>query len=65
MSQNTRPEVLTQMRRRYLRAGRSYKSQLVSELVELFGCHRKAALRALRPKAPIPRAPFVRGRPKE
>lgn len=65
MSQNTRQEVLTQMRRRYLRAGRRYKSQLVSQLVELFGYHRKAALRALRPKAPVARAPFARGRPKE
>jgi len=65
MSQNTRQEVLSQMRRRYLRAGRPYKSQLVTELVELFGYHRKAALRALRPKPVVPRAPFVRGRPKE
>ena len=65
MSQITRQEILSQMRRRYLRAGRPYKSQLVTELVELFGYHRKAALRALRPKPPVPRAPFVRGRPKE
>jgi hypothetical protein len=65
MSQNTRQEILTQMRQRYLRAGRLYKSQLVSELVALFGYHRKAALRALRPK-PVPRrVPLVRGRPKE
>jgi hypothetical protein len=65
MSQNTRPEVLSQMRRRYLRAGRPYKSQRVTELVELFGSHRKAALRALRPKPVRARAPFVRGRPRE
>ena len=52
------------MRRRYLRAGRHYKSQLVTELVELFGYHRKAAPRALRPKPVLLRAPFVRGRPK-
>jgi hypothetical protein len=65
MSQNTRQEVLSQMRRRYLRAGRPYKSQLVSELVELFGYHRKAALRALRPKPVLARAPFARVRPKE
>jgi hypothetical protein len=37
MSQNTRQEVLYQMRRRYLRAGRRYKSQRVTQLVELFG----------------------------
>jgi hypothetical protein len=65
MSQNTRQEVLLQMRRRYWRAGRRYKSQLVTELVERFGYHRKAALRALRPKPVLARAPFVRGRPKE
>jgi hypothetical protein len=65
MSQNTRQEVLLQMRRRYLRAGRNYKSQLVTEMVELFGYHRKAALRALRPKVPVPRASFARGRPRE
>lgn len=65
MSPNTRQEVLLQMRRRYLRAGRNYKAQLLDELVELFGYHRKAAVRALRPRpAPAP-APFVRGRPRE
>src|SRR5215510_2904151 len=65
MSQNTRQEVLVQMRRRYARAGRKFKSQLVNELVELFGYHRKAALRALRPKAVVERALFARGRPRE
>jgi len=64
MSPNTRQEVLTQMRWRYLRAGRPYKSQRVTELVELFGSHRKGALRALRPKPVLARAPFARGRPK-
>jgi hypothetical protein len=63
MSQKTRQEVLSQMRRRYLRAGRRYKPQLVSQLVELFGYHRKAVLRALRPKSVLARAPFARGRP--
>jgi len=65
MSPNTRQEVLRQMRRRYLHAGRRYKSQLVTELVEYFGYHRKAAVRALRPKPVLVRAPFARGRPKE
>jgi len=64
MSQNTRQEVLSQTRRRYLRAGRPYKSQRVSQLVELFGYHRKAALRALCSKPVRARAPFARGRPK-
>jgi hypothetical protein len=39
MSQNTRQEVLTQMLRRYLRAGCHYKFQWFSELIELFGDH--------------------------
>jgi hypothetical protein len=64
MSQNTRQEVLSQMRRRYLRAGRYYKSQRITELVELFGSHRKAAQRAQWPKPVLARAPFARGRPK-
>ena len=56
MSQITRQEVLSQMRRRYLRAGRPSKSQRVTELVELFGSHRKAALCALRLKPVVARA---------
>lgn len=65
MSPKTRQEVLIQMRRRYLRAGRSYKAQLLDELVDLFGYHRKAAVRALRPKPTLARAPFARGRPRQ
>ena len=65
MSQITRQEVLTQMRRRYSRAGRKYKAQLLDELVELFGYHRKAAVRALHPKPATATAPFARGRPKQ
>jgi hypothetical protein len=57
--------MLVQMRRRYARAGRPFKSQLVNELVELFSYHRKAALRALRSRPAVVQAPFVRGRPRE
>ncbi|MBC8244102.1 MAG: hypothetical protein H8E20_06895 [Verrucomicrobia bacterium] len=64
MSQKSRQELLIQMRRRYLRAGRTYKARLLDQLVELFGYHRKAAVRALRPKPPPARAPFARGRPR-
>jgi hypothetical protein len=53
------------MRRRYLRATRPYKSQRVSQLVGLFGYHRKAALRALRAKPFRARASLVCGRPRE
>jgi len=37
MSPDNLQEVLMQPRRRYLHAGRHYKSQLVSQLVGLFG----------------------------
>lgn len=64
MSQITRQEILEKKRHRYERAGKKHKSQIVDELVELFGYHRKAALRALRPKA-IREAAFIVGRPRE
>ena len=64
MSQITRQEVLAQKRLRYVRAGREHKKRILDELMELFGYHRKAAIRALRvqPKA---KAAFIIGRPKE
>lgn len=66
MSQLTRKEVLSNMRKRYARAGKPYKSRLITEVVELLGYHRKAAIRALqlRPAQPVG-APAVIGRPKE
>jgi hypothetical protein len=64
MSQITRQEVLEKKRHRYERAGKKHKSKIVDELVDLFGYHRKAALRALRRKE-SPSAPYVIGRPKE
>jgi hypothetical protein len=64
MSELTRQEVLAKKRERYARAGKAHKAKILDELVELFGYHRKAAVRALRPR-PVVGAPFVRGRPKE
>jgi hypothetical protein len=64
MSELTRQEVLAKKRERYARAGREHKAKILGGLVELFGYHRKAAIRALRPR-PVARAPFVRGRPRE
>lgn len=64
MSQITRQEVLVRKRERYARAGKEHKSKIISERVELFGYHRKAAIRALRPQ-PVIGAPFVLGRPKD
>ena len=64
MSQITRTEVLAQKRDRYARAGKEHKTKIINELVELFGYHRKAAIRALQSR-PMIAAPFVLGRPKE
>jgi hypothetical protein len=64
MSAITRQEVLVQKRQRYATAGRPHKAKIITELVELFGYHRKAAIRALRPRRTFA-APFVRGRPKD
>ena len=53
------------MRGRYERAGLEYKSKLLDEVVELFGYHRKGAIRALRRPVKVGKpAPFVIGRPK-
>ncbi len=65
MSQLTRNEVLAKLQQHYLRAGAEYKPKLISQAVELFGYHRKAAIRALRRPAVVERpAPFIVGRPK-
>ena len=66
MSQQTKCEVLPQLRRQYRRAGRDYKRQLLTQAVKLLGYHRKAAIRALRhqPKPPAPPA-LILGRPRE
>jgi hypothetical protein len=64
MSEITRQEVLARKRERYARAGQEHKAKILDELVELFGYHRKAAIRALRPKTAAA-APFARGRPRE
>ena len=46
ISQITRKEILSKLQARYARAGQEYKTKLIDEVVELFGYHRKAALRA-------------------
>jgi hypothetical protein len=47
MSQTTRKEVLTTLRRRYS-AGPEHKRKLLDQAQDLLGYHRKAAIRALR-----------------
>jgi hypothetical protein len=64
MSEITRQEVLAKKRARYARAGKEHKPKILDELVELFGYHRKAAIRALQLR-PAVVAPYVRGRPKD
>jgi len=64
MSQITRQEVLLRKRERYERAGREHKSKIIDELVDLFGYHRKAAIRALK-KPGGGRSAYAPGRPKE
>jgi len=63
MSQRTRNEVLTKLRRRYLNAGLEHKGKLLDQAPELLGYHRKAAIRSLR-AATIERGPLIiTGRP--
>ncbi len=65
MSELTRKEVLTKLRWRYATAGLEHKGKLIDEAVELFGYHRKAAIRALRRPERQPGVVYVRGRPRE
>jgi len=65
MSQLTRKEVLAKLQKHYVRAGMEYKTKLINQAVELFGYHRKAAIRALRRPAILAKAPFIVGRPRE
>lgn len=63
MSQTTRKEFLSKMRRRYSSAGPEHKHKLLDQAQELLGYHRKAAIRALRAPT-IERGPrIMTGRP--
>jgi len=66
MSQQTKQEVLTQLRRRYVSAGREHKHKLIHQAVALLGYHPKSAIRALRRSAKPPGVPaLILGRPRE
>src|SRR5262245_42985497 len=64
MSQITRQQVLLRKGDRYQRAGKEHKTKIINELVELFGYHRKAAIRALHKPKPG-RVAYAPGRPRE
>ena len=63
MSQRTRVEVLTKLRRRYLRAGAEHKRKLLDQAQEVLGYHRKAAIRALRAPEIVRGPRIITGRP--
>lgn len=66
MSEKTKKEVLVKWRRSYATAGVKHKVELLNRAVELFGYHRKAAIRALGGKPKIKSAPaLLLGRPRE
>jgi hypothetical protein len=65
MSTQTKIEVMNKLRRRYLTAGLEHKKKLIDEAVALFGYHRKAAIRALGARPPVPRVAVITGRPRE
>ena len=63
VSQRTREEILAKLRQRYKSAGKEHKQKLLNQAQELFGYHRKSAIRVLR--APVvERGPrIITGRP--
>lgn len=66
MSRQTKEEVLIQVRRRYVSAGREHKRKLITQAMEMLGYHRKSAIRALRAKPKPPTgASLILGRPRE
>ena len=65
MSGKARKEVLAKMRRRYRTAGNEYKTKLLDQAQDLFGYHRKAAIRALRAPEVMAMPRIKTGRPVE
>ena len=63
MSQRTRTELLSKMRRHYRSAGAKYKGKLLDQAQEMLGYHRKAAIRALRAAELAPGPRIITGRP--
>ena len=65
MSQKTRKEVLEKMCRRYRNGGLEHRKKLIDEAVELFGYHRKAAIRRLAAEPILPPVTRRSGRPRK
>ena len=63
MSQRTRTELLSKLRRRYRKAGLEYKHKLLDQAQEMLGYHRKAAIRALRASEISAGPRIITGRP--
>ena len=63
MSQRTRTELLSKMRRHYRSAGAKYKGKLLDQAQQMLGYHRKAAIRALRAAELAPGPRIITGRP--
>ena len=64
MDKQTKNQVLAKLRDRYSRAGKEHKSKILDQLQQLFGFHRKAAIRAVGSKRrPAWAAPALLGRP--
>src|SRR4051812_24854076 len=55
MSEETRREVIVKLRSRYGRAGFKYRVKLIDQAVDLFGYHRKSAIRVLSAPARVAR----------
>jgi len=63
MDKSTRMQVLEKLRRRHKTAGAEHKRKLIDQAVQLFGYHRKAAIRALG-RQTVVRGPLIlTGRP--
>ncbi len=65
MSTQTKREVLAKLRGRYARAGKEHKTKILDQVVELFGLHRKAAIRAFRHLPRSASTPALIGRPRQ
>jgi hypothetical protein len=63
MSLKTREEVLAKLRLRYKSAGKPHKRKLLNQAQELFGYHRKSAIRALRAPTVEHGPRIITGRP--